>query len=117
MSLTKQQIRDRAANALGILPFGQALEEPDVSRIEQAYSEVYNYLKTKGLATWPYATGSVPDELAPYVSALVAFNCLDGYGVSNDRYVRIVNNASVAEKNIRELITTDTPPQEDQKDY
>ena len=115
MALTKAQIRNRAANLLGILPFGQALQSQDSDRIEQAYDEVFEYLKEMGLATWA-STGSVPNNLATHVIAMVAHNCLDDYGVSNDRFSRILNRYGVAEKEIRKIIvvpySSQTPPRD-----
>lgn len=117
MALTSSQIRDRAATELGILALDQALQSQDASRITQAYNEVYAQLKQNGLATWA-SDGSVPDELCPHVIALVAFNCLDTYSVSNDRYTRITNEAAVARREIRSLIQPNNQwSQEDPKDY
>lgn len=107
MALTKAQIRDRVANDyLGILQLGQSLQSQDATRIEQAYDEIYEYLKTKQLASWA-STGSVPNDLVPYVTSLVAKNCYMTYGVSNDRAARIINDSLLAEKTIRELVTND----------
>ena len=102
MALTKAQIRDRAASELGVLPLGQALQHQDKVRIEQAYDEIYANLKSRGLASWS-STGSVPNEFVSHVVALVAYNCLNSYGVSNDRYNRISSKAGVAIQEITSL--------------
>ena len=106
MASTKANVRDRAANDLGILQLGQSLQSQDSTRIEQAYDEVYAELKKDGYATWA-ATGSVPDELTQHVVALVAFNCVGAYGVSPARYQRIVGAAALAKPEIRKLTTPD----------
>ena len=109
---TKNEIRDRAAQDLGILRINQSLQAQDDTRIQSAFDEVYADLRKDGLATWP-STGSSPDEITPHVVALVADNCLNTYSVSNDRYIRIKNAAGplgkgeVAKAEIRRLITTD----------
>jgi hypothetical protein len=113
---TKAETRDRAANELGLLRLGQSLQYQDQVRIESAYDEVYEQLKEDGLATWA-STGSVPTKLVPHVVALVADNCLNTYGVSNDRYTRIKNDSSVAKREIRNLITPDFESLEDPSDF
>lgn len=105
MALTKNQIRDRvASDYLGILQLDQDLQHQDNTRISQAYDEVYEYLKTKGLATWS-STASVPNSLVPYMVALVAKNCYSTYGLSQERQARIISDSSIAESKIRELVS------------
>ncbi len=116
MPLSIETVRDRTAELLGILPLGQSLESQDDERITQGYTEVFNYLKTKGIATWS-STADVPDDVGPWVVVLVAHNCLNGYGVSNDRYTRIMADYAVAEQKIRELTNIDNPSQEEPTDY
>lgn len=103
MPLTKAEIRDRAANELGILTLGQPLQAQDATRIEQAYNETYDYLDSQGLAIWPMS-GSVPDRLSPYIISIVAFNCADTYGISEERNRRLTARFVIAEKKIRELV-------------
>jgi len=109
MSLTPNEIRDRAANDLGLLRLGQSLQAQDDSRISQAYNETYAELKEEGLATWA-STASVPDQYAPHVISLVAYNCLDTYAVSLERYNRVLlkagANGELAKQNIRKLFNT-----------
>lgn len=108
MAKTKAQVRDRAAEELGRLRVGQALQSQDNTRISAAYDEVYADLKAEGLNTWP-STGSVPDELVPFVSALVALRCTGTYGVSQQRLQRIVlvtgQDGERAKREIRRLVT------------
>ncbi len=121
MALTKVQIRDRVANDLGVLPLNQSLPAQHVTRIEQAYDEVYARLKTRGLATWA-STASVPNDLCPYVIALVCDNCLNTYSVSVERWSRIkaiagVKNGDDAIRAIRELVSPEYVSQENPTDY
>lgn len=117
MALTKAEIRDRvASDYLGILPLGQALQEQDKVRIEQGYDEVYEYLKEKKLATWA-STASVPTNLVPHVTAMVADNCHKPYGVDQNRLLRIQTAFIRAEPKIRELVLPEYVSQEEPKDY
>lgn len=117
MSLSKNDIRDRvASDYLGILPLGQALQHQDSTRILQAYNEVYEYLKEKKLATWAF-TASVPTELVPYIVVMVAENCHQTYGVSQERLLRIQTDFIKAEPKIRGLVFPEYISQEDPKDY
>jgi hypothetical protein len=102
MALSATEIRDRAANDLGMLRVGQSLQAQDATRVDQAYAEVFAALKTKGLAPWA-STGDVPDEFVPHVVALVADNCLNTYSTSNDRYKRIKNAVAIAMPSIQDF--------------
>ena len=117
MPQTKAEVRDRAANDLGVLPLnGDALQSQHVTRIEQAYDEVYEDLKDEGLAIWA-STASVPNNIVPHMAALVANNCLGSYAVSESRYVRIKNEASFAKREIRRLTAPDYVSQDEPTDY
>ena len=113
---TKAEIRDRAANDLGILRLGQSLQSQDATRITEGYEEVYSFLVKEGLATWA-ATGDVPDSVTPYVVSLTAKNCLNTYGVSESRYARIVNDAAVAMREIRAVVSPDYVSQDEPQDF
>lgn len=104
MSLSKTEVINRVAtDYLGILMLGQSLQSQDHTRIKQAYNEVYDYLKTKNLVTW-VSSGDVPTNLVPHVVAMVADNCKDTYGISNDRFLRLKDAFNRAEPKIRELV-------------
>ena len=105
MPLTKNEIRDRvASDYLGILELGQSLEHKDSVRILQGIDEVYEYLKTKGLATWA-STGSVPDDLVPFFNSLVANNCYPAFKLDVNRQNKIILDSRTAESSIRELVS------------
>lgn len=120
MAKTKSQVRDRAAEELGRLRPGQSLQSQDATRIGAAYDEVYADLKNEGLNTWA-STGNVPDELVPFVSALVALRCCNTYGVSQARFQRIVSVAGVdgnqAKREIRRLVTPAHESMEEPTDF
>lgn len=113
---TKAEVRDRAANDLGRLRLGQALQDPARVRIESAYDEVYADLKDEGLAIWA-STAEVPTKVVPHVVALVANNCLDTFGVSAERYQRIKIAESKAKREIRRLVTPEHESLEDPQDF
>lgn len=109
---TASEIRDRAANDLGMLRLGQSLQAQDSTRITDAYTEVYAKLRKNGLATWA-STAEVPDEVVPHVVAMVARNCLNTYSCSQERYQRIMIAAGAEDKTalreIRCLVNPDHP--------
>lgn len=101
---------------LGLLRFGQDLQNQDQVRIEAAFDEVYDDLKDEGLAIWA-STAAVPTELVPHMAALVAMNCTEDYGVSDSRYQRIAAKAGVAKREIRRLVTPAFESLEEPADY
>jgi len=101
---TKAEIRNQALSLLGRLRLGQSPQNQDKVSVDQAYNEVYEGLKTIGLATWS-STAEVPNDVTPHVVALVAMARVDTYGVSDSRYTRILNRASIAEREIRKFVT------------
>lgn len=90
---TKADIRNRAAESLGILPIGQALENQYKTRIDTGYGEVYAVLKEEGIAYWSISA-DVPEKFAPAVISLVARNCLT-LGTTTTRRDLILNAAGV----------------------
>lgn len=120
MAKTKAQVRDRAAEELGRLRPGQALQSQDDTRISEAYDEVYADLKNEGLNIWP-STGSVPDELVPFVSGLVALRCTGTYGVSQERFQRIISVTGIdgnqAKREIRRLVMPAYESMEEPTDF
>jgi len=117
---TKAEIRDRAAENLGLLPVGQSLASQHVTRIEAGYDEVYAELKEEGLAVWANAS-EVPDKLVPWVSALVELNCTETYPLSTPRYQRIIakvgTDGSLGRRAIRRLVTPDHVSLSEPTDY
>ena len=103
---TREAIRDRVGNDLGILPFNQSLPPEHATRVDSAYEEVFADLKQRGLALWAYEDGDVPAEYVPHVVALTAMNCIKSgsYAVPIDRYDRIRLAAKEALPEIRSII-------------
>lgn len=116
MSLTKEQIKARVASALEIVPLGQSLESQDSTRLDQAYTEIYEELESKELAIWAI-NDPVPSSIANYVINLIAVNCLLDYPQSTEKNNLIYTTGASALSNIRKVvyptyISTDLP-----KDY
>lgn len=117
---TVAAVRKRALHLLGVTPVGQDAYDQDDTRIASAYTEVYNMLKDEGLATWAVA-GTVPDKLVPYIAGLMALNANLDFGVSNDRYTRLIaqfgQNGLLAMREIRALTNPDYESLEEPDDY
>lgn len=103
---TREAIRDRVGNDLGILPFNQSLPPEHATRVDSAYEEVFADLQQRGLALWAYEDGDVPAEYVPHVVALSALNCIisGSYAVPEERYARIATAAARALPEIRALV-------------
>lgn len=89
---TKAEIRQRVGEDLGLVPVGQPLENQDQTRIDATFSEMYERLKERGLATFP-AAGPVPAKLVPSFCLLMASHLLTSYSVPESRYLRISTDA------------------------
>jgi len=101
MAQTKAQIRDRALRMLGKLAIGANAVGEIADDIENAYDQVYEDLKSKGLVTW--LSASVPDQFVEDVASIVAINRSEG--IPSERFKRIFARASVAELNISSKIS------------
>ena len=113
---TKAEIRDRAANKMGILPRNQQLKSEDDVRMSAAVDEVYAQLKKDGKATWA-STGTTPDELTPHVIALVAENAMGDFSIPSERYARIKQDAAIARRDIAKFTVSDYSPPNDVEDF
>ena len=115
---TITQLRNRAAGMLGRHRSGQAINNQLKTDLDQAYSEVYADLKKDRLTIWSSAANTViPDDVTPWVAALMAFNATDTYGVSDERFNRIVAKRNIAKREIRRLVTPDYESLSDPTDY
>lgn len=102
MAVTRAEIANRALREAGILAYGQTATSNLTDAALQGYDEVYANLEELGIVDWG-STASVPNQYVPWVVALVAFNKANEWGISNDRYTRIAQVASVAERSIRRV--------------
>lgn len=100
---TKSQIRAKALRLLGVVGVGVTPTGPQDSDMSDAYSEVYAELEELGLVEWAEAD-DIPSRFVDTVVNLVASKRVDEYGISNERYQRIMSKAAGAEANLRRLI-------------
>ena len=105
---TKAEVRNRAAELLGRLRVGQSINDALKIRLDDAYDEVYKRLKTKQLTIWAQ-TGTIPDEVMPFLAVLMAQNAQLSMGVSDERAQRILieagPNGDTAISQIRDVTT------------
>lgn len=117
---TVTEAKNRALEILGAKGIRQDANTSDLTRIGASYTEVYADLKTEGLAIWAEA-GTIPDDIMPHLSSLMAFNAMNDFGVSNDRYSRILNTVGdggfKSKREIRALVQPDYESEEVPKDY
>jgi len=83
-----QQIRETAAENLGILGEGETLPSYESDDLDQAYIEVYKELEGLELTAWAQA-GDVPDQYARSVAILVAAARAVKYQIPDNRYQRL----------------------------
>lgn len=114
--VTASELRDRAAQELGLLQPGQSLAANHAARVTQGYAEVFEKLKKDGFAAWAYS-GDVPNEFVQELAFMIAENCLGTYGVSEARYNRIKIGAQEAKRDIQKFATEDYVSQEEPEDY
>jgi len=104
------EVKQSALELLGVIRLGQSARNQDDVRIGKAYTQVYEDLKTEGLATWAVA-GTIPDGIAPHLEAMMARNAMDTFGVSDARAARILARTGqmdmLAKREIRTLVTPD----------
>jgi len=103
---TAVQIRTRAALMLGIHGEGQVLPAAKSEDLDNSYTEVYAQLTVKDQVTWA-DDEDIPDEYAPYISALVAWGRVMNYPIDPKRYALIAAAAKAAPLEIKELQASD----------
>lgn len=113
---TVAKVYDGTLEMLGVLSLGKTLDPVDEARMVRSYAQVYDDLKIEGLASWASA-GEVPNGIVPHMEALMAFNSMDSYYVSDKRYQRITAKSSVAKREIRRLTIPDYESLDEPKDY
>ena len=91
---------------LGIHGEGQVLPSAKAEDLDDSYTEVYAQLSIKDQVTWA-EDEDIPDEYAPYVSALVAWGRVMNYPIDPKRYQLIQFAASQAPLEIKELQASD----------
>lgn len=101
---TKAKVKQEAAELLGITSVGGDYSGTKAAKVEEYYQEVYDQLKADELAIFP-STGPVPNKIKPHVAAMIAMLGTDTFGVSGERYNRIVARFNIALREIRKHTT------------
>lgn len=86
---TREEVRQRVGEDLGLVPIGQDLENQDQLRIDAGIDEAYAFLKQKNVAAFALE-GDIPDDVMPHFALFVAFRLCLSYSIPDSRYVRIV---------------------------
>lgn len=113
---TKSEVRNRALQALGVIAIGATPQAQDATRVDAGFDEIYADIKNEGLAIWA-STAAMPNEIVPHMVALVAWNCVDDYGVSPARYQRLQIAQAAAMPKIRALVVPAYESMENATDY
>ena len=100
---TLAQVRESAAENLGIVGEGETLPSYESADMTQAYAEVYAELQADELITWS-STANVPDQYAWSIAMLMAERRAVKYQVPPNRYQRIKFEAAEAITKIRALM-------------
>jgi len=87
---TSTQIRQTAAENLGIRGEGQTMPSYEVADFDQAITEVYGMLRQLNLVTWA-STDNVPDEVASPFAMLVACERAIKYKIPDNHYMRVLS--------------------------
>lgn len=103
---TLAQVRNKALRMLGVLGAGREASGPQDADMSAAYDEVYAELEELNLVEWANDQ-DVPARFVDSVVALVASRRVDEYGVSGERYQRIMGKAGSSEARIRRLLADD----------
>lgn len=96
---TKEQVKWRALNKLGVIANGQTMSAAQDADMDAAYGEVYNRLFDIDAITWD-VDEEVPDSVSNDVVLLVAMQRVDNYSISDQRLQRIAGQAGNAEGRI-----------------
>ena len=112
---TVDEVKYAAFEILGVAQ-NDVLSTSQDARATKAYNKVYAELNETGLATWVSA-GTIPDELAAHVEALMAYDAANAYFISDNRYSRLVGLERQARREIRRLTQPDYESLDNPRDF
>jgi len=99
---TNAQVRETAAEILGILGEGEVLPSYETADLDQAITEIYYELRQRNLVTWA-ETADVPDEYVRSFAMMVAEARAVKYQIPDARYQRIKLESAEAMNRLRAL--------------
>ena len=113
---TKAQGRQQVAQMCGVTSVGQSISPHHATEIDLAWTAIYDELKDEELAIFPSA-GPVPAKIEKHLVALIAMTLTETFGVSGERYNRIVAKNNIAKREIRKLVQPKYESTDDPEDF
>ena len=107
-TLTRQEISDRALEALGVKAAGVNAIAEDGNRSKEKVDAVYNRLRREGLA--PFALATVPDWAQTQLINLVAVDLAPDFGVSGQRLQLLGINQEASRIELGRQVANMVPP-------
>lgn len=100
MSKTKAQVKEHAADILGIKPVGQDIQQPASRTLDKYWDAAYDEVKSDNLNIFP-SSGPIPDKLFHHFAMIIAQKGAVSFSVSDARYQRIVMESQRAMREFR----------------
>lgn len=113
---TQQQLKNKAADRLGMRAIGQTLSHAQNQMFQSAYDALYDRLENDGKVAWA-KSGDIPDAFLPPISAMLAFELADDVGIAGERFARLQNSAYNAQKDLCALLAKPYVSQSNVTDY
>lgn len=102
MSKTKTQIKEHAAEILGIKTVGQDITQPWTVKLDLMWDAAYDQLKSENINIFG-SSGPVPDRLYHQIGMIIADMGKTAISVSDPRYQRITMETSQAWRDVRKF--------------
>lgn len=112
---TLAAIKRKAAEKLAITTVGQAISSQVDSQMGAAYEETYYELDELDLVTWA-VDADIPTKVADYVADIMAWKRADVYATP-DIYARCQQRYSIAERNIKRVISEKYQSTDENEDF
>lgn len=100
MSKTKAQVKEHAAEILGIKPVGQDIQQPASLALDRYWDAAYDEMKADNINVFS-SSGPIPDKLFHHFAMLIAQKGAVSFSVPDARYQRINMEAQRAMREFR----------------
>lgn len=107
MALTKEQMRNRILQKIGILASGETASSEDADLVETAIDDLNEHLVARGLSTWE--TSAIPQEVAIAFRDWCAATVMDQFDVPADMQAKITADRTIAERDMKMVVRADDP--------
>lgn len=114
--MTLAELKSKTLKKLRVLAPSQTAPAYADEIVGDAYTAVYEQLKTEKLVSWS-DSDDIPDDLAFQIIAVVLPNVADEFHVPEPRLARLERQALVAMKDIRRKTSQDYIPATAAPDY